>query len=293
MKCEATDNWKKVATGKDVDVIVVCTPPHLHEPMCTLALKNGKHVLCEKPLARTVAEAQKIVKTAQENGVKVKCGFNHRHHPGIIQARNWFDKGVIGELSFIRCCYGIGGRPGFEKEWRTNPEISGGGELMDQGMHVIDLCRWFMGDFSQVIGFGVTSYWDIAPVEDNAFALMRTKKGQVASFHVSWTQWKNLFSFELLGKDGYIIVEGLGGSYGTERAVLCKREFLKPFREETIEFRGEDRSWQVEWEEFSIAIKKNREPLGNGYDGLEAVRLAHAIYNSSFGMTNFNNPREI
>jgi len=291
MGCEVTDNWQEIVTRKDIDVIVVCTPPHLHEPVCTLALKNGKHVLCEKPLTRTVAEARKIVETAQKNGVKVKCGFNHRHHPGIMQARKWFDSQIIGELSFIRCRYGIGGRPGFEKEWRVDPEISGGGQLMDQGMHLIDLCRWFMGDFNQVFGFGATCFWDIAPVEDNSFALLRTEKDQVASLHASWTQWKNLFSFELFGKDGYIIVEGLGGSYGTERATLGKREFLKPFREETIEFRGEDCSWQEEWEEFTTAINKNREPLGNGNDGLEAVRLVHLIYESASRVINRSNPR--
>jgi predicted dehydrogenase len=169
-----------------------------------------------------------------------------------------------------------------------NPRISGGGELMDQGMHVIDLCRWFMGEFNQVFGMTTTSFWNTAPVEDNAFALLHTERGQIASFHVSWTQWKNLFSFELLGKDGYIIIEGLGGSYGTERAILGRRAFLKPFREVTIEFRGEDQSWDEEWKEFSSAIKENREPLGNGKDGLEALRLAQAIYESAAKATHYS-----
>jgi predicted dehydrogenase len=148
-------------------------------------------------------------------------------------------------------------------------------------MHVIDLSRWFMGEFSEAFGFLATSFWDIAPVEDNAFALLRTEKGQIASFHVSWTQWNNLFSFELFGKDGYIMAEGLGGSYGTERAVLGKRAFLEPFREEVIEFRGEDRSWLEEWQEFVAAIKENRKPLGDGSDGLAAVELAYAVYQSA------------
>jgi predicted dehydrogenase len=281
MECEATDEWEKVALRDDIDVVIVCTPPHLHEAMCIQAMKNGKHVLCEKPLARTTKEAERIVNYVQGKDVKLKCGFNYRHHPGILQARMWFEQGVIGQLSFIRCCHGIGGRPGYEKEWRMNPEISGGGQLMDQGMHVIDLLRWFIGEFSEVVGFLSTSFWDIAPVEDNAFALLRTEKGQIASFHVSWTQWKNLFCFELFGKDGYIMVEGLGGSYGTERAILGRRAFLAPFREEVIEFRGEDRSWFEEWQEFVAAIKENRGPLGDGTDGLAAVELADAVYQSA------------
>lgn len=281
MKCQATDKWERIAANEDIEAVVICTPPHLHETMSLAALRQGKHVLCEKPLARSVEEARRMVDTAGDNGVKLKCGFNHRHHPGMVQAREWFDSGNIGEINFIRCRYGIGGRPDYEKDWRMNPEISGGGQLMDQGMHVIDLCRWFLGDFTRIYGITATSYWDIAPLEDNAFVLLHTEKGQTAQFHVSWTEWKNQFSFEIFGKDGYITVEGLGGSYGTERATLGKRAALEPFREETIEFRGEDKSWLAEWREFTAAIKDDREPLGNGDDGLEALRVVRTIYESA------------
>jgi predicted dehydrogenase len=222
-----------------------------------------------------------MVNAARDNCIKLKCGFNHRHHPGILQAREWYDNGVIGEISFIRCRYGIGGRPGYEKDWRMNPEISGGGQLMDQGMHVIDLCRWFLGDFNWIYGITATSFWDISPLEDNAFVMLHTEKGQTAQFHVSWTEWKNLFSFEIFGKNGYIKVEGLGGSYGNERVTLGKRALFEPFREETVEFRGEDKSWLAEWREFASAIKDDREPMGNGDDGLEALRIVQAVYDSS------------
>lgn len=279
--CEATANWEEVVTGEDIEAIIICTPPNLHQPMCIAALRQGKHVLCEKPLARDPNEAEEIVKAVKNNSLKFKCGFNLRHHPGIKQARDWVDRGFIGELSFIRCRYGIGGRPGYDQEWRAKPEISGGGQLMDQGTHAIDLSRWFLGEFIEVAGFVQTAFWDIAPLEDNAFCLLRTDKGQIASIHVSWTQWKNLFSFEIFGKDGYIIVDGLGGSYGVEKATLGKRAFLEPFREEIIEFRGDGHSWDEEWREFTSAIKENREPLGNGHDGLEAVRLVYAIYEAA------------
>ena len=272
MKCQATDKWQNVATGENIEIVVVCTPPHLHELISLSALRQGKHVLCEKPLARTVEEAEKMVDAARDNSVKLKCGFNHRHHPGMVRARDWVDSGCIGEIRAIRCRYGIGGRPGYEKEWRMNPEISGGGQLMDQGMHVIDLCRWFLGDFNRTYGITATSFWDIAPVEDNAFVILQTEKSQTALIHVSWTEWKNLFCFEILGKDGYIVVEGLGGSYGTERAVLGKRAFLEPFQEETVEFRGGDNSWFNEWREFTSAIAEDRDFPSNGNDGLEALK---------------------
>jgi predicted dehydrogenase len=273
-------NWETLVKRNDIDIVVICTPPNLHSLVGIAAIKNRKHVLCEKPLALNTAEAEKMAAVAKDYDVKLKCGFNHRFHPGIKQAKKWVGDGVIGELISIRCQYGIGGRLGYDREWRADVKIAGGGQLMDQGMHLLDLCRWFLGDFQEAFGYLATGYWDM-PLEDNAFALLRTQKGQVASMHASWTQWKNQFIFEITGKDGYAIVDGLGGSYGTEKAILGKRAFLEPFREEIIEFRGEDRSWQEEWQEFVSAINENREPLSNGYDGLQANRLADAIYQST------------
>jgi predicted dehydrogenase len=281
MECEATDNWEDLVARNDVEIVVITTPNHLHAPMSIAALRRGKHVLCEKPLARDPEEARQIVDTARESRLKLKCGFTLRHHPGIQQAREWFDEGSVGQLIFLRCRYGMCGRPDYGREWRARAEFSGGGELIDQGVHVLDLFRWFAGDFDQAVAFTSTAFWDVAPLEDNAFGLLRTRGGQVATFHVSWTQWKNLFSFEIFGKDGYIVVEGLGGSYGLERAALGRRSFTEPFKEESIDFRGEDRSWLVEWKEFIASIEENREPLGSGIDGLESLKLAHALYESA------------
>jgi predicted dehydrogenase len=199
MGCETTDNWEDMVARQDIDVVAVCTPPNWHLSMCTAALEQGKHVLCEKPLARNPEEAGQILATARENGLKLKGGFNLRHHPGMKQAWEWFEQGIIGEPFSIRICYGIGGRPGYDKEWRANGEIAGGGQLMDQGMHAIDLSRWFLGDFSEVVGFLATSFWDVAPLEDNAFALLRTASGQISSIYVSWTQWKICFPLSSLG----------------------------------------------------------------------------------------------
>ncbi|MEK7847797.1 MAG: Gfo/Idh/MocA family oxidoreductase, partial [Chloroflexota bacterium] len=198
MGCEAVAGWEPVVARDDLDAILVCTPTYLHAPISIAALKKGVHVLCEKPLARTVEEAQAMVAAAREGGAVLKCGFNHRHHPAVQQARRWFEAGAIGEPIFARCRYGICGRPGYEKEWRASPELSGGGHLMEQGIHGIDLARWFLGDFSQATGFTDNAYWQM-PVEDNAFALLRTPQGRVASIHASLTQWKNLFSFYLSG----------------------------------------------------------------------------------------------
>ncbi len=279
--CEASEGWEPVVRRNDLDAVIVATPPHLHAPISIAALKRGLHVLCEKPLASTLDEAQAMVAAAGEAGRVLKCGFNHRHHPAVQQARRWVDEGRIGEPIFIRARYGIGGRPGYEQEWRADPTVVSGGQLMEQGIHAVDLARWFLGEFSQVAAFAETRFWKIAPLEDNAFALYRTPAGAVASVHSSLTQWKNLFSFELSGSDGYIAVEALGGGYGTERALFGKRDFTAPFAEEVVEFRGEDRSWHDEWKEFAAAIQEKREPLGSARDGLEAMRLVFAAYESA------------
>jgi predicted dehydrogenase len=279
--CESLTGWETMVNRPDLDVVVVCTPPDLHARISIAAMENGKHVLCEKPLARNLQEAEAMIKTAEVNGVKLKCGFNHRYHPAIHKAKELLDQGRIGEPNFVRCRYGIGGRPGYEKEWRANPSVVSGGQLMEQGIHAIDLSRWFLGEFREVSAFVATYFWKIVPLEDNAFVLLRTDSGRIAYIHSSLTQWKNLFSFEVFGPDGYIIVEGLGGSYGTESLTIGRREFLKPFAEEIIEFRGEDISWYEEWKEFVTCIKTNKEFSGSGYDGLVAMRLVNAAYESA------------
>jgi predicted dehydrogenase len=279
--CLAISRWKDVVERDDVQAVIICTPPHLHAEIAVSAMRRGKHVLCEKPLARTMDEGREMVKVAREAGVTLKCGFNLRYHPAIRQVRQWYEDGSVGEIDWIRCRYGIGGRSGYDQEWRAKAEISGGGQLMDQGIHLLDLCRWFLGDFAEASGMVATYFWDVAPVEDNAFALLRTAQGQIASVHVSWTQWKPLFSFEVFGHDGYLVVEGLGGAYGNERAIRGRRDFAAPFGEEVIEFRREDRSWEEEWREFVSAIREGREPSANGEDGLAAIELVHAIYESA------------
>lgn len=284
-RCEAVSQWEAVVERVDVDVMIICTPPHLHAPISLVAMRAGKHVLCEKPLARTLKEAESMVKVSTETGVVLKCGFNLRHHPVIAKIRNWVDDGRLGDPFFVRARYGTGGRRGYENEWRMRREISGGGQLMDQGVHLLDLCRWFLGDFHQVSGQLVTYFWTASSVEDNVFALLRTADGRVATIHASWTQWKPLFSFEIFGREGYAVATGLGGSYGTPSASFGRRDFSAPFTEEMVEFRGEDTSWREEWREMISAIGEKREPSGSGRDGLESLRLVQAIYVAAQSMS--------
>ncbi len=279
--CESTVGWEQIVKRDDLDTIVICTPPHLHAKIAIAAMETGKHVLCEKPLSITVADGQAMVTAAEVNKVTLKCGLNHRFHPAIMMAKELLDSGQIGEPNFVRCRYGIGGRPGCETEWRSDPQIAGGGEVMDQGTHGIDLSRWFLGEFREVSAFMANYLPNMKLVEDNGFILLKTRNDKIASIHVSLTQWKNLFAFEVFGSEGYLVVEGLGGSYGNERLISGRRDFSKPFTEEIIEFRGDDRSWLEEMREFVSAIKEHREPLANGIDGLAAMQIVASAYEAA------------
>ncbi len=279
---QATARWQELVGNPEIQIVIVATPNHLLSPIALEAVKKGKHVLVEKPMGRTPEEVRAFVLEAKKRKVLVKGGFNHRYHPALRRAKQLASEGAVGTLVFIRSRYGHGGRPGYEKEWRCNPEIAGGGELLDQGIHLIDLGRWFLGDFEKTRGLVGTGFWPISPLEDNAFALLRTEKGQIFSLHSSWTQWKNLFSFEIYGTEGSLTIEGLGGSYGTERLIHSRRRPASgPPEEKEEKFPGPDISWQLEWTEFIGAIQSGGSFSGTGEDGLAAIQTAFDIYRSA------------
>jgi predicted dehydrogenase len=294
--CEWTCDWRKAVEHEKVDAVIVSTINKFLAPVTIEAASRAKHVLSEKPLGRNHEEARLMVDAAHKSGVILKTGFNHRHHPAIQKAHALCTQNEIGPLMFIRATYGHGGRPGYDREWRADADLSGGGELLDQGVHIIDLCRWFLGDFVEVSGFLDTCYWDLgyrkdsgnvnsqkaSQLEDNAFALLRTAEGRVAQFQTSWTQWKNRFTFEAFGRDGYAVIDGLGGSYGKETLIIGKRRPESgPPIEERFEFTGPDLSWQEEWAEFRSAIQESRQPLANGDDGLRVMQVIAGIYESA------------
>jgi predicted dehydrogenase len=182
---------------------------------------------------------------------------------------------------FLRARYGHGGRVGYDKEWRATPELSGGGELIDQGVHLIDLARWFLGDFSDVQGSAHTYYWDM-PVDDNGFLMLKTPTKQVAFLHASCTEWKNTFSFELYGKKGKIDINGLGGSYGVERISFYKMSpAMGPPETFIWEYPMVDDSWEVEIAEFIEDVQHNRQPAASIHDAHAALRIVEEVYRIS------------
>ena len=277
----ASDNWRTVVTRDDVDIVVVATINSALAEITLGAIQAGKHVLVEKPAARHAGELAALISAAAERGVQVRVGFNHRYHPALQRAHAILESGALGELMFVRGRYGHGGRIGYDKEWRANPALSGGGELIDQGVHLIDLARWFLGDFSSVAGSAHTYYWQM-PVDDNGFLLLQTAQRQTAFLHVSCTEWKNLFSFEIYGRDAKLHIEGLGGSYGLERLAYYKMLPQMGPPETTIwEYPMGDSSWQLEFAEFLEDIRLERTPAAGLADALAALNIVEQIYRES------------
>ncbi|MEK7641187.1 MAG: Gfo/Idh/MocA family oxidoreductase [Patescibacteria group bacterium] len=281
-------DWKDVLQDKNINAVVIGTPHNLLAPISYAALSSGKHVLVEKPAGINSREIQKNIVLAKKNKLVYMIGFNHRYHAAFQMARKVFEAGEIGKPTFVRARYGFGGRPGYEKEWRFNKKISGGGELIDQGVHMIDMARWFLGDFKDVKGFAESYLWK-SGVEDNGFALLRTKDKKVASIHVSWTNWKWVHSFELYGEDGYLIIDGLDQRYvGPEKLTIGKRdpEFKAPPEEQVFVFDKEQKedSFARELKELAMAVSEKREPLTSGQDALEVMKVVERIYkqNSKF-----------
>jgi predicted dehydrogenase len=259
--CAPNVDLETVLHDSEVDVVIVATSNAALAPNTLQAVKAGKHVLVEKPGGIRSAELAEIESVAAASRALVRIGYNHRFHPGFRKAYQLVREEDLGEVMFIRSRYGHGGRVGYDREWRMDPARSGGGELIDQGVHLIDLAGSFLGEFPVVDGHAATYFWD-TQVDDNAFLSLRTAGGQTAWLHASCTEWKNLFSFEIYFKRAKLHIEGLGGSYGLERLHYYKMlpEMGPP---ETIvyEFPRADTSWTLELDEFLEDIRLNRTPV--------------------------------
>jgi len=308
--CKYFLNYRSLLNEIDFDVAIVAVVNKYAKEIIIDSLKHGKHVIAEKPLGRNLEESKEILsaipsfslsnspnpdapnspsprvsKSPDHRSVSkfllLKTGFNHRFHPAVWKAKQMADEGKIGKIFSIRARYGHGGRPGMEKEWRASKDLCGGGELLDQGVHIIDLIRWFGGDVTEVYGKIETQFWNIK-VEDNAYAILKTVRNVTVSFHVSWTNWKNIFSFEIFGTDGYLSINGLGGSYGPETLEYGRRNEKGGIPEiQMFDFPLKDFSWKEEWKEFKSAILEKREVIGNGIDGMKANQVIEAIYLSN------------
>jgi len=277
--CRTTADFQEALRDPEVRVVIISTLHAMLAPMALAAVQAGRHVLVEKPGALNAGELREVRAAAEKTGVRVRISYNHRYHPALRQARELVDAGALGPLMFLRGRYGHGGRKGYEREWRADPRLSGGGELIDQGVHLIDLAGWFLGDFTTVAGHAATYFWDMK-VDDNAFLSLRTAAGQTAWLHASCTEWKNLFSLEIYGRNGKIAIDGLGGSYGVEKLVLHRMlPEMGPPETTAWEYPGQDDSWLREMQEFVEDIRLGREPAPGLREGIRTLKIVEEIYN--------------
>ena len=280
--CTAVTDYHTVLADARVTAVIVSTLNASLAPIALAAVRAGKHVLVEKPGALNAAQLRTVRDAARQTGARVRLGYNHRFHGALLKTRELIDAGALGPLMFLRARYGHGGRKGYDREWRADPALAGGGELIDQGVHLIDLAGWFLGELPTVEGHATTSFWDMK-VDDNAFLSLRTAAGQTAWLHVSCTEWKNLFSLELYGRTGKIIIDGLGGSYGLEKLTYypMPADMLgKPTPPEIFEFPS-DNSWALETRAFIEDIRLGREPSPGLTEGIRTLEIVEAIYRRS------------
>jgi len=274
----ATSDWREAIRREDVSLVIVATTNNLLAEITIEALQSGKHVLVEKPAAISVEEVDRVIAAQKKSGCLVRVGFNHRYHPALLTAKSLMDSGELGDMMFVRGRYGHGGRIGYDREWRADVKLSGGGELIDQGVHLIDLARLFVGDIARSSGHAQTYFWDM-PVDDNAFMTLISKGGQTAFLHVSCTEWKNLFSLEIYGRTAKLHIEGLGGSYGLERLAFYKMlPEMGPPETTTWEYPRGDRSWEIEMTEFLEDIEGGRQPAAGLADARAALEVVETIY---------------
>jgi len=274
-------DWKKLLEVKEIDIVIIATPHNQLFKIIIQAYKMKKHILVEKPGSKNLKEMIKIISKVKNNKIKIKVGFNHRYHPSIIKAKKIIKSGIIGKPMYLRARYGHGGRPRYEKEWRAKPSISGGGELIDQGSHLIDLSRLFLGEFSEVTGFINTYFWKMS-VEDNAFLTLKTNSNKIAFLHVSWTEWKNMFSFEIFCSHGKLDINGMGGSYGQEQLTLYKMSKKMGIpKQRKWRFKLKDISWKTEINDFYDDIIYNRKPKVNLNDAYQNLKIINKIYKNS------------
>jgi predicted dehydrogenase len=271
--CDYYSGWENVVRRPDIDCVVVSVPNKFHYDIVIATLEAGKHVFCEKPLARNPIEAQRMVKAAERSGRFLKVGSNLRYFPSVLKTKELLDNGEIGEILFAR---GWIGHSGWQiGTWYSDSEIIGGGTLLDNGCHLVDLYRWFLGEVESCVGFVSTSLWPISPLEDNAMALFKFTGGKIAFLQSSWTEWAGYMYLEIYGTQGFIRIDNRGQSCIT---TLGKREGQNTVFDYSKE---PPKSYVLEFDDYVKAITTDRQPLPSGLDGLRAVQMAHAVYQSA------------
>ena len=278
-------NNDDIINNNEVDSIIICTPNYLNKELTIKALNAGKHVFCEKPPCFTHGDMMEIIEAERKSGRKLMYGFNHRHHDSVIRMKEIVDSGNFGRILWMRGRYGKSVTPDYYNEWRAKKELAGGGILIDQGIHMLDLFLHLGSDFDDVKAEVSNLYWNL-DVEDNAFVILKdSQTGLVANLHSTMTQWRHLFSLEVFMEKGYMVLNGLNTtsmSYGDEILSIAKNRTAAPAAtwedEVKTHFHG-DNSWKYEIDHFIDAIINNKTvDIGNSTDALKLMKIMDRIY---------------
>lgn len=274
------ERWQDLLKVKEINIVIIAT---VHNQLSTILLesiKADKNVFIEKPAAINLNDLRFILNKNKKLKKKIRVGYNHRFLSAIIKSKQMIKKKLIGNLMFIKASYGHGGRKGYEKEWRMNPIISGGGELIDQGSHLIDLSEFFFGKVIKSECILRDFFWK-KKVDDNAFINLKFKRNLISSLHVSCTEWKNNFLFEIYGTKGKLRIDGKGGSYGREKLTFYKMtKSMKYPKIKSWTFEKKDYSWSRELNEFYKDIQNNRKPnpgLDQAYSVLKIIKKIYKL----------------
>lgn len=276
---------EEIISSPNIDVIFVCTPNFFNKELTIRALDAGKHVFCEKPPCFTALDMQDIIAAENRSGKKLMYGFNHRHHDSIMRMKEIVDRNEYGRILWMRGRYGKSVTSDYFNEWRAKKELAGGGILMDQGIHMLDLFLYLGGDFDTVKAEISNLYWNLE-VEDNAFVILKNStNGMVANLHSTMTQWRHLFSLEIFMEKGYMVLNGLitsSMSYGEETLSIAKNRSSAPaatWKDEVKTQYLNNNSWRYEVEYFFNAIRTNTSiGIGSSADALKLMTIIDDIY---------------
>lgn len=276
---------EEILKEPEIDVIIVCTPNFLNKELTIRALNAGKHVFCEKPPCFTAQDMEEIIDAETKSAKKLMYGFNHRHHDSIINMKNIIDRNEYGKVLWMRGRYGKSVTADYFNEWRAKKDLAGGGILMDQGIHMLDLFLYLGGDFDTIKAEVSNLYWNLE-VEDNAFVILKNSEtGMVANLHSTMTQWRHLFSLEVFMEKGYMVLNGLitsTMSYGEEMLSIAKNRSTAPaatWKDEVKTQYINNNSWRYEMEHFFNAIKNDTPvQIGNTNDALKLMKIIDKIY---------------
>jgi len=279
--CQSFSSVTQLLEAEGVDIVIVCTPPDSHFSYSKMALDAKKHVLVEKPFTQNSEQSYALLQLARNSDSILRCGFNHRFHPAILELKRKIDTGELGAIKFSRSLYGIGLRDEYQHEWRANPSVAAGGQFMEQGSHLVDLMQFLVGHINSIFLKPMNFILPSTSGEDSGLALLTHDNGAISNITSTLLQWHNRFSIEIFGENGFATIEGLGGSYGVETLKIGMNLPGQPFRSETVEFRGGDQSWSKEWDSFKSACNGNLSVSATPEEAHQVMRIVEAGYKSA------------